>query len=963
LSDSTSIKKYFNIPVKIIGAGKTESSGRSVSMNLLVEPVVNHPMYKGLKQFYVSGDFSVMFNHKTDKISVDAAIKRFNDIENESVNNGKKVDSIAKVVVSGYWDQKMNNSFVSSSYCNLSSYYENIRLSKDEAEQRVGYNLDPIITHVELGTYVREILTNTSFRTDKLSNLKKIKFNHLSEHEVDDLFSQVPGKVKSRLLVDIIENPSHYVSRRGNQYISKERLSYFSQALKENPFLYKAINDYSFMRILGLSEENSLKMISDYGLKSLKTLSSRLYTLEYLSLEEKNRISLAFGSKDAGEVKDVYIVMEAMKRLNNNGSTAFPVTMKWKGDIDKFNQSIAYRVQKLKEFKYSIIFQVIKQKHGPIQNLNSTKARDIEKIDKLVVDALLTIRRSVNNHVNGCKGINYWKEINGTKVIETNAGEDSSKIDRNKYENLSTYLCELDNYRKEKKIVSQLKRLIGNGKPTYAKDSELVFDGNFEPYPAQVKAVKLSFAYPVSIITGGPGVGKTTVLNSVLKTIESLSAKGTKIKLFAPTGKAASRMSDATAREGITIHSGLGYKPGIGFTFNDKNKIETHVLVIDESSMIDSEVFGKLLSALKSNTKLIIVGDKNQLPSVGAGAILQELIASQVIPFTILNETRRQGADSDIVIAAYDMIENKMPKLKGKNDNPSDLIFIEANSDEDIMREIKTLMNHDIPNLLKDKEHPEKGGYKMSDVQMLSPRTNKSKKGLDSEIICDKLNSEFGSLMNESKVYEKCNIAFKFRLGDRIMCNQNDSSKEISNGHQGVISRVDNTNKTVHVKFEHMDEELELEQSYLQDPDWRVKRFSLSYSMTIHKSQGSEYPIIIIPISKNASDLFILNAQLLYTAITRGKAYVYLVGSKEAMEKSISKTVEVERTSALSTLLKTELPVLEHHLVNPNVPVIFGGGKKAEEPAVNQSKDPVVNTAQEKTPVNKTFDQEHVPYS
>lgn len=879
--------KYVFLPVELATVEKIEEHRDSRIHTVKVKALKNEPRFNGNIEFFAEGDFSTF-------IGKNSSLSEANDKISMMKERGD-VYSHEKMMISGYWiNRNGGDVFVSNSHITLESYLNSIK--KDKKDKRPNPDDNAMIN----GDYIYEFLTSPKLRTNGMFTFNNIAFNKFSDKEISSLFYACNDKNKSSVIFDIFENEDLYKNVNG---ITNVRIAYLKQLLSRNEFS-SSLNAYMNMRMLGINEENSISLINKMGSKAIDKIKDDTFSISSLSFDEKAMVCKSFGAEVDSDIVNYSAIREAIRDMVSTGSTAFPVESSWRNDI--------------KGFQYSILYKIIKRQNSKVPNIYTRKEDEILSINEMVKKALVSLGTTLEKHKNAFKKTSYAREKNGTKLIEIDSM--SGLEQTHSYD--STYISNFENYKIEKNICENLKRLMENGYSPMPENTELVFD--IDPYEAQKNAVRQSLDYKVSIITGGPGVGKTTVLNSVLKTLESTNKKNLVIKLVAPTGKAASRMSDATGREASTIHSLLKYSDMNGFQLNKDNQLDADIMVIDESSMVDAEVFNDLLSSLKSSTKLIIVGDKDQLPSVGAGAILQELISSKVIPFTILNEAKRQGADSGIVRYAYDIIKNKMPDLNQIRSNCNDLFFINANTDDDIMSHINRLVSRKLPS----------EGKRMEDIQLLAPRSDWDGEGITTR----KLNNTLKNQMNRSRGprLEQCK---KFKYGDRIICNVNDSKYEISNGHQGVIVGVDNNNGMATVAFEHMDEgeTVEFEQSYLRERG----RFDLSYCMTIHKSQGSEYPIVIIPLSENRSDMFMLNAQLVYTAMTRGKKEVYFIGSEKALESAVNKTNEVARTSLLGKMLKSEFEQLPEHLVNSNVEIVLGpqNDNGTNQPTGNKDKN------------------------
>ncbi len=395
----------------------------------------------------------------------------------------------------------------------------------------------------------------------------------------------------------------------------------------------------------------------------------------------------------------------------------------------------------------------------------------------------------------------------------------------------------------------------------------------------------------IFILTGGPGTGKTTTLNAVISLCKQ---RGLKIKLAAPTGRAAKRMADLTGAQAQTIHRLLEVDFGAGgnsFKRCEENPLSCDVLVIDEMSMVDTLLMCSLLKAVKSKTRLIMVGDSNQLPSVGAGNILRDLIASGRVPMVELKEIFRQAAESLIVTNAHRIVRGEMPVL---NDKKSDFFFMPTESEEDTLRLVIELCKTRLPKTY--------GYTAFDDIQVLCP----SKLGV---VGTQSINQALQLALNppagnkqELKYFNQL-----FRTGDKVMQTKNDYDVEwrrgaekshgIFNGDIGLIRSADRANDRIEIDFEG--------RTAIYDTDM-LKRVEHAYAVTIHKSQGSEYPAVIIPLPNGMDRLTYRN--LLYTAVTRAKNILIVIGNS----RKIQSMVENDRRALRYSCLK---PMLEDHFV------------------------------------------------
>lgn len=393
----------------------------------------------------------------------------------------------------------------------------------------------------------------------------------------------------------------------------------------------------------------------------------------------------------------------------------------------------------------------------------------------------------------------------------------------------------------------------------------------------QRQAVEAVLEHGLFVLTGGPGTGKTTVIRAMLDILEQ---QGLEILLGAPTGRAAKRLSEATHREACTVHRMLeaGGNPeegGSGFGRNQDEPLEADVIILDEVSMMDIVLMKHFLEAVPDGAHLILVGDVDQLPAVGPGSVLQDIIRSGVVPKICLTEVFRQSDDSTIVLNAHAINAGRLPQCS--REKGSDFIFIEQNNADWAEQQIVALCKTYLPKM----------GYEpMYDVQVLSPM-HRNACGVE------RLNQLLQNAMNplQEDMPEVVNGSRSFRLGDKVMQNKNNYDKGVFNGDIGYIVDLEPGRMLVHFGEE-------LEAVYESS---EFSQLQLAYCMTVHKSQGSEYPVVVLPLV--SAHYIMLQRNLLYTAVTRAKKLVILIGSKAALNTA----VENDRTRKRYTLLAERL--------------------------------------------------------
>ena len=395
----------------------------------------------------------------------------------------------------------------------------------------------------------------------------------------------------------------------------------------------------------------------------------------------------------------------------------------------------------------------------------------------------------------------------------------------------------------------------------------------------QAQAIRTGLTEKVSIITGGPGTGKTTILRALVQIVR---AKKVDIVLAAPTGRAAQRMSEATGGFAQTIHRLLKFEPHKGnFAHNESNPLKAGFVIVDESSMLDARLAAALLRAIPQSAHIILVGDVNQLPSVGAGNVLKDLIESKAVPTTRLQKIFRQNEESSIITTAYNVLNGSKgtPYLLDSTAELGpqyDLQFIKAPDADDCLKAIEYLCKQFIPHKLR--KDP------LRDTQVLAPM-HRGVVGISN------INTTLQKALNTHKNGFTFG-AYKYCIGDKIIQNRNNYDLNIFNGDIGTIESIDYENSSLNVQFD--SELVEMTRSDLLD-------VSLAYAISVHKSQGSEYPVVIIPLVKG--HFMMLQRNLLYTALTRGKQKIFIVGDPVAYFMAVKNADPAKRFTDLKEKL------------------------------------------------------------
>lgn len=436
-------------------------------------------------------------------------------------------------------------------------------------------------------------------------------------------------------------------------------------------------------------------------------------------------------------------------------------------------------------------------------------------------------------------------------------------------------------HRAEQGVANSVRRILSGAPPWGKIDTEKALPWVEEKTglslsQSQQDAVCLALTSKALVITGGPGTGKTTLVNSILKI---LAAKQLDILLAAPTGRAAKRMTETTGREAKTIHRLLEFDPqSFGFKRGRDNPLEADLIVIDESSMVDLVLMNKLLAAVPDSAALMIVGDVDQLPSVGPGAVLADIIASGSVPTVRLTEIFRQAATSKIIVNAHRINKGELP-LRNETEELSDFYFIPAETPEEIHAKLLQVVTERIPKRF--------GLHPVKDVQVLTPM---NRGGLGAHA----LNAELQKVLNGNSEPKITRFGTTYSPGDKIIQTVNNYDKEVFNGDIGQILEIDTEESSLKADYDGRIVEYEFGE---------LDEVSLAYATSIHKSQGSEYPAVVIPLAMQ--HYMLLERNLIYTAVTRGKKLVTIIGQPKALGMAVKNKNATKRLTNLTARLRS----------------------------------------------------------
>ena len=634
------------------------------------------------------------------------------------------------------------------------------------------------------------------------------------------LAERIVGLFKEETFTVIEQHPERLLEVPG---IGMDRTGRITAAWQEQ----KQVKEIMvFLHGHGVSTNLAIKIYKTYGDKSLETVQQNPYQLERdiygVGFKTADRIARALGLPVDHPSRIEAGIVFALNEMINEGHVYVP------------RETLAQRAIELLDVSPDLIAPALER---------------LAQDDRIRPDVV-----PFNNKKGG-------KE---NKAIGEAAGVYGSPV---------IYLTPL--YFGEKGVAERLKTLARSASPARAMNHVLFPEGNLSE--EQHAAINMALTQPLSILTGGPGTGKTTCLKALIHTLED---QGKKYALASPTGRAAKRLSEATGRSASTIHRLLEFSPLDGFKRNDDNPLDLDFLVVDEASMLDLLLMNNLLKAVGPGTSVLFVGDVDQLPSVGAGDVLRNLISSGIAPVARLGTIFRQAADSKIITNAHLINQGKFPEF---SQGSGDFFFFPA---EDATTAADWIIE------IVAERIPQKFGFDaIHDIQVLAP-IYRGPAGVIA------LNDRLQEKLNpaSSSKAERRLFGTTFRLGDKVMQTQNNYDKDVYNGDIGFIDSMDMIEQTLTVDFE----------GRFATFEWsEADQLSLAYVVSVHKAQGSEFPVVVMPIVTQHYTM--LQRNLLYTSITRARKLCVLAGSRRAIGMAVKNNKVAQRFTALEWRLGSNL--------------------------------------------------------
>ncbi len=679
----------------------------------------------------------------------------------------------------------------------------------------------------------------------------------------------------------VVENikEKQEISITGDFELSKGQIQFKTESVKEIiPTKPKAIQVFlSSGKIKGIGPATAKKIVDKYGAESITLLDSNpkeLLTIDGISAKKLEGIIESwkffrniyeimstmqlYGVGDANGVKIYnYFKEKSLQVIKTDPYKLTEVPMIGFKTADKIAQSIGISHVDPKRIKYCILYT--------LEKLSEEGHTAYVKEDLVIkVNEDLTIEPDLIS-----KELNLLINSGEVTVKNLKTKKNHPTLKNKVTEGVFECVAHKKFHYIESRMAKEILRIASNNTNEDIKPEIDIFlhRNPFALDESQISAARTILSSKVAILTGGPGTGKTHTIKSILHFFTSV---GKKALLCAPTGRAAKRMEEATGHKSSTMHRLLGYSEG-KFKHDENTPLDADVIIVDEASMIDCFLNNGFLKAIPNKAILIYVGDVDQLPSVGPGNILKDMIECGKIAVARLNVIHRQALNSNIIKASHQVIKNEMPDcIKLGNDVNSDFEFRDMETNDEIHNHILELVDTLVTT----------GVHQKDDIQIITPRR-------ESACGVDEFNFSLKMLLNYDADFElNRDRKIKFSTGDRVMQYKNNYDLDIFNGDVGKVMQFDYEDNAAVVEFD---------SNYVDISGVELNDLKLSYAITVHKSQGSDYPCIIIPISK--SHTFMWDSNLLYTAITRGKNKVYLVGDKKTLFYAIAKFRQNWRTT------------------------------------------------------------------
>jgi len=673
------------------------------------------------------------------------------------------------------------------------------------------------------GKWVLNPKYGEQFEVERYETLVPATAKGIEKYLGSGLIKGIGPKMASRMVkvfgentIDVIESAPHKLSQV--EGIGPKRIEMISNAWEEQ----KHIKDIMlFLQENGVSAAYSAKIFKTYGEDSIKVVSENPYRLASdirgigFVIADKIAQKMGFGSESLPRIKEG--ILYVLDNLVNEGHIYYP--------YEPLTDKAAEMLQVSKEKVSKAIAELFEEERIIIEDLVSDEKGTEELANQKAV----------------YKPPFYIAEVNMAQRLKKLRDEQS----------LVSHF-DLEN------VIERIERKL-----------------SIKLAPKQKEAILLAIQNKVMVITGGPGTGKTTIIKSIIYIYREM---GLKVLLAAPTGRAAKRMQEATGFEAKTIHRLLEYSPqNGGFQRNQENPLNADVVIVDEASMIDTLLMYNLVKAIPTEATFIMVGDVFQLPSVGPGNVLRDIIDSKVFEVVTLTEIFRQSRESKIVLNAHRINNGEFPDIRRPPQGKlSDFYFMEEEDPEQVVEKICRLCKYHIPRRFNYDP--------LRDIQVLTPM-HRGKMGvanLNNELQ-NNLNNARGGISHGSRT---------FNINDKVMQLENNYDKEVYNGDIGFISVINQEDREVLIDFDNR----RIKYDILE-----LDELALAYAVSVHKSQGSEYPVVIIPVM--TQHYILLQRNLIYTGITRGKKMVILIGTKKALGMAISNNKPLERFTRLKERL------------------------------------------------------------